>query len=162
MAKTTSKGDLKKQTPKKGDVRIDLIKMLNDALALEHAAQIQYLAHAQVIYGIAAEPVVSRIKEIANDEAEHAEKFREMIGTYLGGIPTMCIAETRCPGTIDEILQMNLDNERTAVEFYETILQKIHDLKPQLKYVYFQLDHMMRHIIIDEEEHIAELSLLLG
>jgi len=137
--------------------------MLNNALALEHAARIQYLAHAQVITGINAEPIISRIKEIANDEEKHAEQFREMIGTYLGSVPSMCITETHCPGTtIEEILNQNLEIEKTSVEFYGQILQKMHDLKPTLKYEYFQLEHMMRHIVMDEEEHIQELSLLLG
>jgi bacterioferritin (cytochrome b1) len=145
------------------DPRTDLVNMLNEALALEHAARIQYLAHAQVITGINAEPIISRIKEIADDEGKHAEQFREMIGTYLGSVPSMCLAETHCPGTtIEEILQANLDIEKTSVEFYAQILQKIHDLKPMLKYEYFQLEHMMRHIVMDEEEHISELSLLLG
>jgi len=163
MEKTTTKSQFQMtKTQPQGDARTELINMMNDALALEHAARIQYLAHAQVISGLAAEPVIDRIKEIAGDEEEHAEKFREMIGTYLGGVPTMCIAETQCPGTIDEILKVNLDIERTSVEFYATILEKIHDLKPQLKYEYYQLEHQMRHIVIDEEEHIAELSLLLG
>jgi bacterioferritin (cytochrome b1) len=163
MQKGQPQGQTQTTKATREDPRIELVNMLNDALALEHAARIQYLAHAEVITGINAESIVSRLKEIAGDEEKHAEKFREMIGTYLGSVPSMCLAETHCPGTtIEEILQANLDIEKTSVEFYAQILQKIHDLKPTLKYEYFQLEHMMRHIVMDEEEHIAELSLLLG
>jgi len=48
-----------------------LVEMLNDALELEHAARIQYLAHAQEIIGINAEPIVARLEEIADDEKKH-------------------------------------------------------------------------------------------
>lgn len=163
MQKGQSQSQAQTKTSQTQDPRTELVNMLNDALALEHAARIQYLAHAEVITGIDAEPIISRIREIAGDEEKHAEKFRNMIGTYLGSVPSMCLSETHCPGTtIQEILQQNLDIEKTSVEFYAQILQKIHDLKPVLKYEYFQLEHMMRHIVMDEEEHIAELSLLLG
>lgn len=61
------------------DIKNELITMLNQALRLEHAARIQYLAQAGLIKGLDAEPVIERIKEIAGDEAKHEEKFRELI-----------------------------------------------------------------------------------
>jgi hypothetical protein len=42
------------------------------------------------------------------------------------------------------------------------ILKKIQDMKDELKYEFFQLEHKIRHIITDEQEHIAELKLLIG
>jgi bacterioferritin (cytochrome b1) len=139
-----------------------LIEMLNDALELEHAARIQYLAHAQQIIGINAEPVIARLKEIADDEKKHEDMFREMIGNYLGMTPTMCIAETHCAKDTKEILQINLKDEQHAHDFYIKIMEKIKELKKDLKYEYHQLEHSIRHIIMDEEEHISELKVLLG
>ncbi|MCJ7769749.1 MAG: hypothetical protein MUO92_04695 [Dehalococcoidales bacterium] len=68
-----------------------LIEMLNKALGMEHAAKIQYLSHAEIVDGINAEPIIARLKELANDEKSHEDTFREMIGAYLGGVPAMNI-----------------------------------------------------------------------
>lgn len=139
-----------------------LVEMLNDALELEHAARIQYLAHAQEIIGINAEPVIARLKEIAEDEKKHEDMFRDIIGNYLGMTPTMCISETHCAKDTKEILQTNLKDEQHAHDFYEKIMEKIKGMKNDLKYEYYQLEHNIRHIIMDEEEHISELKVLLG
>jgi bacterioferritin (cytochrome b1) len=140
----------------------ELVNMLNKALELEHAARIQYLAHAEQIDGLNAEPIIARLKEIAEDEKKHEEMFREMISSYLDGVPSMGMAETHPAGTVKEILEVNLRDEKHAVDVYTGIMTKIHDMKDELKYEFFQLEHKIRHIITDEQEHIAELKLLMG
>ncbi|MCP8304714.1 MAG: ferritin-like domain-containing protein [archaeon] len=140
----------------------ELIKMLNQALGLEHAARIQYLAHAEQVNGLNAEPIIARLKEIAEDEKKHEEMFREMIGSYLDGVPSMGMAETHPAKTVKEILEVNLKDEKHAVDVYTGIMKKIMEMKDELKYEYLQLEHKIRHIIMDEQEHISELKLLLG
>ena len=140
----------------------ELIKMLNQALELEHAAINQYLSHAEIVGGLEAEPIIARLRETAGDEQKHAATFRELIGDYLGGVPSMGIAETHVARTITEILEVNLADEKHAVDVYAKILKKINDMKDELKYEYFQLEHGVRHIIQEEQEHIAEINILLG
>ena len=140
----------------------ELLNMLNKALELEHAARIQYLAHAEQVDGLNAEPIIARLKEIADDEKKHEEMFREMIGSYLGGVPSMGMAETHPAKTLNKILEVNLKDEKHAVDIYLGILKKIHEMKEELKYESFQLEHMVRHVIMDEQEHITELKLLIG
>ena len=142
--------------------REELIELLNQALQLEHAARIQYLAHAQQVDGLDAEPIISRLKEIADDERKHEEVFRELIGGYLDGVPSMGMAATHAAGTVDEILQVNLKDEKHAVDVYLGILEKLREMREELKYEYFQLEHGVRHVIQDEQEHISELKLLMG
>jgi bacterioferritin (cytochrome b1) len=137
----------------------ELVKMLNQALELEHAARIQYLAHAEQVTTPA---VIARLKEIADDEKEHEDMFREMIGSYLEGVPTMGIAETHSVKTEKESLKVNLDDERHAIDVYTGIMEKLKAMNKELKYEYLQLEHSLRHIIMDEQEHIVELKLLLG
>ena len=144
------------------NLKKELIAMLNEALKLEHAARIQYLAHAELIKGINAEPIIARLKEIANDEKEHEDKFRNMIGSYLDGVPTMDLAKTHEAKGTDGILKINVQNEKEAIDFYKKIYQKICENKNELPYVYETLEHELRHIILDEQEHIVELKLLLG
>ena len=144
------------------NIKEQLIKMLNKALELEHAARIQYLAHAELVKGINAESVIERLKEIASDEEKHEGKFRNMIGNYLEAEPSMGIAQTHPAKDISTILKVNLKDEKTAIDFYKTIYNKIVENKDDLPYVFETLEHEVRHIILDEQEHATELSVLLG
>ncbi|MBO3839608.1 MAG: ferritin-like domain-containing protein [Thermoproteota archaeon] len=138
----------------------ELLKMLNHALELEHAAYVQYLSHAELIEGENAESIIERLKEIANDERSHQDKFRSLIG-MLGGTPSMSIAETHPAKTVREILEQNLKDEKEAVDTYRKIYEMI--VKERGKGYYDMiLEHEVRHIIMDEQEHITELELLLG
>jgi bacterioferritin (cytochrome b1) len=143
-------------------IKEDLVKMLNQALELEHAARIQYLAHAELIKGLGAEKLIERLKEIASDEQKHEEQFRNLIGSYLGGEPAMGLAQTHKAKDIKSVLEVNLKNEKEAIDFYKQIYQKVIDNKKDLKYEFETLEHEIRHVIIDEQEHVTELSLLLG
>src|SRR3989339_1605732 len=94
----------------------ELVKMLNKALELEHAARIQYLAHAELIKGLGAEKIIERLKEIASDEEKHEGQFRDLIGNYLGGEPVMSLAETHKAKDIKKILEVNLKGEKDAID----------------------------------------------
>lgn len=144
------------------NINKELITMLNQALRLEHAARIQYLAHAEMVKGINAEPIIARLNEIASDEQKHEEKFRKLIGSFLGGEPVMEIGETHHAKNVTEILNVNLKDEKTAIDLYKQIYAKIVDNKKDLPYNFVTLEHEVRHIILDEEEHVMELSTLLG
>lgn len=144
------------------NIKEELTKMLNRALELEHAARIQYLAHAELVKGIHSEKIVERLKEIASDEKEHEEKFRNLIGAYLGGEPIMSLAETHKAKDEKKILEINLKAEKDAIDFYKQIYKKVLDNKKDLQYEFETLEHEIRHVIIDEQEHVIELSQLLG
>ena len=137
-----------------------ILQLLNHALELEHAAFVQYLSHAEVVDGINAEPIIARLKEIAGDEKNHQDKFRTLIG-LLGGVPSMNISETHPAKSIKEILEQNLKDEKEAVDTYRKILEDLKKEKGQ-GYYDFLLEHEVRHILMEEQEHITELELLLG
>ncbi len=143
-------------------VREELVKMLNRGLELEYAARIQYLAHAELLKGIYAEPVIERLKEIAGDEQKHEDKFRTLIAGYLNGVPSMSLAAVHEAKTEKEILSVNLKGETEAIDYYKKIYQFASDNKKEFQYSYEKIEHELRHIIMDEEEHVIELSLLLG
>jgi bacterioferritin (cytochrome b1) len=137
-----------------------IIELINHGLELEHAAFVQYLSHAEIVDGIDAEPIIARLKEIANDEKGHQEKFRTLIGD-LGGIPSMDFTPRHPAKTIKQILEINLKDEKTAVDTYRKILQELKKEKGQGYYDHL-LEHEIRHILMEEQEHITELELLLG
>lgn len=144
------------------EIKKELVEMLNRALELEHAARIQYLAHAEAVDGLGAEPVIARLKEIAGDEQKHEDIFRTLIAGYLGGEPSMNLAETHKARETKQILEVNLKGEQEAVDYYKQIYRKVVDNKKDLPYAFETLEHQIRHVIIDEQEHAIELSLLLG
>ena len=137
-----------------------ILQLLNHGLDLEHGAYAQYLSHAEVVDGINAEPIIARLKEIAGDEKNHQDKFRTLIG-MLGGVPSMKIAPTFPAKDIKEILEVNLKGEKEAVDTYRKILQELKAEKGQGYYDHF-LEHELRHILMEEQEHISELELLQG
>jgi len=138
-----------------------LIAMLNHALELEHAAFVQYLSYAEIVDGLCAEPIIARLKEIAGDEKGHQDKFRTLIG-MLGGVPSMKTAPTKPAKNIKQILENSLHDEKDAVDTYKGILEYVRNEKGNKGYYSFILDHEIRHIIMDEQEHISELELLQG
>ncbi len=143
------------------DIRKKLIEMLNKALELEHAARIQYLAHAEMINGLNSEPLVERLKEIASDEQKHEEIFRTLVTAYLGGKASMNLDKTYDANGINEILSVNLKGEREAVDYYKQIYKFVLENKQEFQYEFETLEHQIRHVIIDEQEHIIEISNLL-
>lgn len=145
-----------------GDIKKEFVGMFNKALELEHAARIQYLAHAELIKGINAEKLIERLKEIASDELKHEAMFRELIGSYLGGEPVMSLAATHRARETKEILDVNLKGEKEAIDFYKQIYQKVTENKKDLQYEFEAIEHTLRHVILDEQEHVVEISLLLG
>jgi bacterioferritin (cytochrome b1) len=140
----------------------ELINMLNKALEMEQAANVQYLSMAELVDGLNAEPIIERLQEIAGDEQGHAAKLRTLINDYLDGVPSMALAPTKKASTIEEILKANLKDEKEAVDYYLQVHAKIAELKNELAYAYQTLEHDVRHILTEEQEHIAELRRLLG
>jgi len=134
--------------------RETIVKALNVALAQEHGCNIRYNTHAAVISGPYAEAVANRLKEIAKDEQEHADKLRDRI-IALGGVPTMDVAkEDLIPAkTLREILAVNLKEEAKAINHYQSIFKMI-DRDDVILY------EVIEEIIEDEQEHREELSRL--
>ncbi|RLG19902.1 hypothetical protein DRN67_01420 [Candidatus Micrarchaeota archaeon] len=138
-----------------------LLEMLNKAVELEHAARIQYMSHAGLVAGRGAEGIIARLKEIASDELEHEGLFRECIA-ILGGTPSMKLDEVYEAKDVKSILEVNLREEKKAVDFYKEIYKELQSTKGELQYEYEYIEHRVRHVIIDEQEHALELTTLMG
>ena len=131
-----------------------ILKMLNDALAQEHACQIRYLTHAAVVTGPYAEAVAARLKEIAEDEKTHAMQLRDRI-TALAGTPTMEIStKDLIPATtLKDILLVNIAEEVAAIKMYRTILDSV-GRDGAILY------ETIEDILKDEQQHKEELERL--
>ena len=131
-----------------------MLKMLNDALAQEHACQIRYLTHAAVITGPYAESVATRLNKIAEDEKTHARQLRDRI-TALAGTPTMKVAteDLISARTLKDILGVNIAEEEAAIKLYRSILDSVGD-GGEILY------KTIKNILKDEEQHKEELERL--
>ena len=74
----------------------------------------------------------------------------------------MALATTHSAKGAEEILKVNLKGEKEAIDFYKEIYKKVLENKSELKYEFETLEHELRHVIIDEQEHVVEISQLLG
>lgn len=138
-----------------------LAELLNKGLELEHAARAQYLSHATTITGENADQIIARLEEIAGDELKHEGLFRQCL-EILDAPPSIRMAPGHPAKGTAQILQVNLKDERDAIDFYRTILEELARTRAELKYEYEFIEHRMRHVIMDEEEHALELRTLLG
>ncbi|MEW5996570.1 MAG: ferritin-like domain-containing protein [Candidatus Micrarchaeota archaeon] len=138
-----------------------LIELLNRGLELEHQAEAQYLSHATLLVGETADTIAARLTEIAGDEHKHAGMFRDCL-EILDAAPSIRMHEGYPAIGTAKILRTNLKNERDAVKFYRTIVAELNKSRAELPYEYEFIEHKLRHIIIDEEEHALELRTLLN
>jgi len=143
------------------NIKKNLAEMINKAIELEYSARIQYLAHAEKIKGINSEPLIERLKEIAGDELKHEEIFRNLVANYLGSDVSTKLEKIYDASNIKQILETNLKGEKNAIDYYKQIYKKIIENKESLQYEFETLEHQIRHVIIDEQEHVVELSNLL-
>lgn len=129
-----------------------LVDALNKMLAQEHACAIRYATHAVVVSGPYSETVAARLKEISTDEITHAEALRERI-VGLGGTPTMEVStdDLKPATTLQEILTVNIAEEKGAIASYTEILQSI----PDSNAILFQT---VQNILRDEQEHLEEIK----
>jgi ferritin-like protein len=74
----------------------------------------------------------------------------------------MSLAPTHSAKGEKAILEVNLKGEKEAIDFYKEIYKEVIGHKDDFKYEFETLEHEIRHVIIEEQEHVVELSLLLG
>lgn len=140
---------------------VKYVGLLNKALSMEYAAAIQYGIHTEQISGPNAEPLMARLKDDQHDEEKHADILRNLIGDFLLAVPGSTVAEIKDAKTdISDILNVNILTENEAIDTYLDILDQLADDKDKLKPIYAKLEHDIRHILMEEQEHVAELERL--
>ena len=130
-----------------------VIDALNKAVALEHAACMQYKQHALLVRGLWRKVYADFFYDESRSSQEHAYKFGQKI-VALGGIPTIEVgAPVQQSLDLVEMLQQDLEIERQAKQAYEEAL------------VLGQDDTALRVMLEDqiqsEQEDIEELEMYL-
>jgi bacterioferritin len=153
----------------------ELLELLDQALARELQVSIQYMLQKAI--GTAEEAadgktkagrqirfVASRtpywlpgksLKRIAINEMIHAEHIGERI-VHLGGEPTTEPAPITLGETISEMLDLDREQERGAIELYTQIVHAAEQAGDETTKALFE------RILADEEKHYQVFSEFLG
>jgi len=99
-----------------------LLGLLNNAIADEMQAVIQYMWQHVQWKGVDHYAVTEGIKKIAVDEMKHAEKIAERLW-YLGGKPTIQPSPIKVGETLTEMLKLDVKAEEGAIKMYKEIME---------------------------------------
>jgi len=132
-----------------------MINLLNLDLSWEYAAMIQYIQHAAMLTGPEYFAIIDEELEHAQNEHEHAVRISDKI-QYLGGVPTVVVAEIKTSLDNVEMLRQDLQAEYDALARY---LQRIEQLEAMKLY---DVAQVIREIALVEQEHIIDLEKALG
>jgi len=132
----------------------ELIDGLNEDLAHEYTAVIQYIQNAARVSGLGREVLKPMFEKEAQDEINHALYLANKIVT-LGGEPVGKIYEVKQTGDTREMIQASIDAEKDTIRRYkERIEQAERAGEVALK---IKLEEMLA----EETEHKEELERLL-
>ncbi len=114
---------MKKQLEPVIKVSDKLKEMLNDALAVEIAASIQYMwQHVQAI-GVKGIAVNDKFKQTAITEMKQAEEIAERLW-YLGGVPTTQPSEIKVGKNLEEFLEIDAKIEAESILLYKKMIEQ--------------------------------------
>jgi len=133
----------------------DIIKDLNGDLAYEYAAAIQYIQHAATLTGGEFQSINAELLVHVNEEIGHANILAEQID-YLGGVPTMDVAERHTDKDSKKMLEQDLEGERLAIKRYKERIKQAQALE------LWALETALKQILADEEEHERDIMEALG
>lgn len=132
----------------------DLLKLLNDDLAKEYGAAVQYIQHAAVLKGAKYQSIQKELLVHANEEIQHAVGLATQID-YLGGVPTIEVAERHVSANSTEMLEQDLAGEKDAVTRYKARIKQANELGE------YGLENILKNILSMEEEHVQDLTAAL-
>ena len=135
--------------------RKEMVELLNQDLAREYQAIIAYVVYSQTLKGAAYLHIAGELEKHAGEELAHAIQIAKQID-YLNGIPTTTPKEVKLSDKPEDMLRFDLENERVTILNYR---QRIRQAEAMGE---FALSEVLREIIVQEQEHLTDLSDALG
>ena len=139
----------------KPPTREEMVRLLNEDLAREYQAIIAYVVYSQTLKGAAYLHIAGELEKHAGEELAHAIQIAKQID-YLNGIPTTTPKEVKLSDKPEDMLRFDLENERVTILNYR---QRIRQAEAMGE---FALSEVLREIIVQEQEHLTDLSDALG
>ena len=124
----------------------EIIKGLNEDLAREYKAIIQYVVYSSTLKGAEYSDIAEQLKKHASQELAHALEVSRQID-YLGGDPTMKSKEAEYSKDSKTMLEMDLKAEQETIKNYR---ERIRQAERSGE---FALSEALRDIIRQEQDH---------
>jgi bacterioferritin len=128
---------------------------LNKILEMELAGVVRYTHYSLMVFGYNRIPIVSWMREQADESLAHAREAGELI-THLGGHPSLAIGpllETH-QHDIGEILRESLTHESETLTVYRELLALVEGRS-------VLLEDYARRMLTQEEMHQGEVDKML-
>jgi bacterioferritin len=133
----------------------DLIRGLNEDLAREYKAIIQYVVFSATLKGPEYGDIAEQLKTHASEELSHALEIARQID-YLGGEPTVKGKDAETSEDSKTMLEIDLRAEQDTIMNYR---ERIRQAEMAGEYA---LSEKLRQIITDEQDHEIDLKDALG
>jgi len=135
--------------------RDEMVRLLNEDLAREYQAIIAYVVYSQTMKGAPYTDIAGELETHAAEELDHALKIARQID-YFGGTPAVQPKPVKVSEDAKAMLQFDLENERVTLQNYRQRIQQADSMGE------FALSEVLRGIIVQEQEHLLDLSDALG
>ena len=133
----------------------EIIKGLNEDLAREYKAIIQYVVFSSTLKGAEYGDIAEQLKEHASQELAHALEVARQID-YLGGDPTVEVKNAEYSQDSKKMLEIDLLLEQETIKNYRE------RIKQAERSGEFALSEALRDIIRQEQDHEIDLKDALG
>ncbi|MBV8260121.1 MAG: bacterioferritin [Paraburkholderia sp.] len=132
-----------------------VVAVLNKILESELAGVVRYTHYSFLVFGFGRIPIVSWLRQQADESLLHAQRAGEWI-TTLGAYPSLAIGPLLDSHTFDiaSILRESLEAEQIALGLYRELLSLVEDRS-------VALEAFARQMIQVEELHAGEVDKML-
>lgn len=132
-----------------------VVAVLNRILEMELAGVVRYTHYSFLVFGYGRIPIVSWLREQANESLLHAQQVGEWI-THLGAYPSLEIGALLDSHRFDigDMLRESLETEGAALALYRELLELVEDRS-------VPLEEFARQMIFAEEVHAGEVDKML-
>ena len=140
-------------TPIENDQQV--VEVLNQLLEAELTGVVRYTHYSFLVFGFGRIPIVSWLREQADESLLHAQQVGEWI-TALGAYPTLGIGPLLDSHMHDigAILRESLDTEGRALQLYRDLLKLVEGRS-------VALEEFARQMVQAEELHASEVDKML-
>ena len=132
-----------------------IIRGLNEDLAREYKAIIQYVVFSSALKGAEYGDIAEQLKIHASEELAHALEVAKQID-YLGGDPTIKPKEAEFSDDSKKMLEIDLRAEQETIKNYRERIRQAEQASE------FALSAKLREIIAQEQDHEIDLKDALG
>ena len=140
-------------TPIENDAEV--VEVLNKLLEAELAGVVRYTHYSFLVFGFGRIPIVSWLREQADESLLHAQQVGEWI-TTLGAYPSLLIGPLLDSHKHDiaAMLRESLETEANALGLYRELLSLVEGRS-------VALEEFARQMILAEETHAADVDKML-